>query len=190
MKKLSLILLTGSMFSAYASVIDNLDQFEAAIADSIDPVCTIFTADWCSICRDIRDPLDTIVTNPDIASKIHFIHVPFDAGTEICKKYHISAVPAFCFFRTNKNHTTQIGLKKGVADFNKEFLELLNSKLLHSPTLAWHQTWKRRLPSVEETKGWFALTIKETKNWVALSIKNQLITVRNGIDTVIKRYFY
>ena len=150
---------------------------EIIIQESLDPLCLIVTADWCAICNQIKDKLHTITHNPDIMSRIQFIKAPFDEAQDICKKYKIKAVPAFCFFKNKYYISTHVGVKD-ISHFEQEFLSKLNSQLLTESPLAWYESWKMGLPSFEETKTWLVLTVK-----------SHLTSVRNCIDFVIERYF-
>jgi thiol-disulfide isomerase/thioredoxin len=84
---LLLFLITYSLQSNGITTITSLQEFKEAVRHEHDPVCAFIVADWCSICKEIKPHIQTIVNNPEINSKIDFIHVSFDAIPELATEF-------------------------------------------------------------------------------------------------------
>lgn len=173
-----LFLITFSLHkSSCAATITSLDGFKKAVNNQHDPVCACIVADWCSICKQIKPHIQALINNPEINSRIDFIHVPFDSIPELTTEFNVTKVPTFCFFDKNGTLVEKIEGIKNI-ESTEEFLTKKITDFLSKIAPQSNYYLARYIPKIEETK-----------NWLLMHCKSCLTQARNSIDFLIEKCF-
>lgn len=100
------------VFSAYASLVHITDekQYNAEVTGSKKAVLVQFSADWCSVCNGIQQPIEEIAAEPEF-ERVTFAHVDVDKCDGICKQYGIVGVPTFIYMENGEKKVEEIGVQ-------------------------------------------------------------------------------
>ena len=82
----TILLITASVQSIHASliVIENKEDFNKIIQLN-SPSIILYSAEWCSPCGSIKEPLQKIIDNPEF-SHITFAKVDYDKNQELIEE--------------------------------------------------------------------------------------------------------
>ncbi len=83
------------------------DNFEAEVLNSSIPVLVDFYADWCNPCRMMGPVVARIAQ--EYEGKIKVGKCNIDENMDVAKKYQISSIPAFVFFKDGNPAANFVG---------------------------------------------------------------------------------
>lgn len=164
MKRCLFFLLPISFAIDAIQLINNLSEFDLLIKHSKKPLFVIASAEWCSVCKKIKNPLQQLSSDQSLINRVEFITIDMDKSAEIIKKLNINRVPTFCYFYQGSEIKREVGTKKPESCdiyFKKQIENLFNLPTSNRKKSTYHQ------PIYKEY------------------IKTCLISIRSGIDWCI-----
>ena len=91
-----------------------IDSLEEAILLSKEIECevlTIFSAEWCSYCQNLKDDINSNKLDDALYNKI-ICYVDYDTNKELVKKYNVKKIPDSRLMDTTGNTTKIVGYNK------------------------------------------------------------------------------
>lgn len=83
-------------------------QFDAALAQSAQPVVVDFYATWCGPCKRLSPLLDELAG--PLTNKLVFLKVDIDQSSRVAQRFNIEAVPTVLFFKNGKPVDKVVGV--------------------------------------------------------------------------------
>lgn len=86
------------------------EQYQKTVLENSNPVLVEFAADWCSVCKGIEKPFETIAQEPEFHKKVTFARINIDSMNTISQKHSIVGVPTFVYMHQGKKINEEIGI--------------------------------------------------------------------------------
>ena len=99
------------------------DQYDSEVLNSGKPVLVQFEAEWCGVCKGIKNSFEEISSEPEF-SAITFARVNIDQHKALSQKNGIVGVPSFMYLENGNKKDQEIGIQN-----MKTFKETLRNNL-------------------------------------------------------------
>lgn len=82
-------------------------SFEKEVVQAQGPIMVDVWAPWCAPCNAMTPVID------EVSREFNVGKLNMDENLELCKKYDVSAIPTFLFFKNGKVMNRLVGIQSG-----------------------------------------------------------------------------
>ncbi len=90
-----------------ATVKVDMNNFEAEVLQSAEPVVVDFWAEWCGPCKMIAPSLDEIAV--ELAGKVKIAKLNIDENPELAAKFGVRSIPTLAMFKGGEVADIKVG---------------------------------------------------------------------------------
>jgi thioredoxin 1 len=90
-----------------ATVKVDMNNFEAEVLQSVEPVVVDFWAEWCGPCKMIAPSLDEI--SVEMAGKVKIAKLNIDENPELAAKFGVRSIPTLAMFKGGEVADIKVG---------------------------------------------------------------------------------
>jgi thioredoxin 1 len=90
-----------------ATVKVDMNNFEAEVLQSVEPVVVDFWAEWCGPCKMIAPSLDEI--SVELAGKVKIAKLNIDENPELAAKFGVRSIPTLAMFKGGEVSDIKVG---------------------------------------------------------------------------------